>query len=308
MYVGRFAPSPTGALHFGSLVTALASYLDARAAGGRWLLRIEDIDPPRERPGSADSIRASLERLGLHWDGEVTRQSERGDHYRVALRQLYAQGALFACHCSRARIARDALRHTDEGPIYPGTCRAKPLPPLDYNDADAPVAWRLRVDGDNGPVRFEDGIQGLQHADPVTELGDFVLRRRDGLFAYQLAVAVDDHLQGITDVVRGVDLLTSTFRQLLVLRKLGANMPRYAHIPIAVDNVGHKLSKQDDARPIDAEPESLLLYRALVFLKQDPPRELRRTSAQAALSWAINHWNRTPLRGLTSLPCERAGN
>lgn len=305
MYVGRFAPSPTGALHFGSLVAALASFLDARAAGGKWLLRVENIDPPREKPGSADAIRRSLDRLGLQWDGE-TFQSTRSRLYWGALRELHAAGALFACECSRTQIAQVATHQTAEGPLYPGTCRHRRLRPLDdgREGPDRGVAWRLRADVSPASVRFVDRIQGSQQADPISDLGDFVLRRRDGYFAYQLATAVDDRTQGITDVVRGVDLLPSTFRQQLVLRHLGAHMPTYAHIPIALDASGHKLSKQMGATSIDAEPEAPLLFRALQFLQQDPPRELRRTSVQEVLTWAIAHWSVSPMRGMQAISGE----
>ncbi|MEO0421008.1 MAG: tRNA glutamyl-Q(34) synthetase GluQRS [Pseudomonadota bacterium] len=306
MYVGRFAPSPTGALHFGSLVAALASFLDARAAGGKWLLRIENIDPPREKPGSADAIRRSLDRLGLHWDGPITFQSERSQLYWRALRDLHATGALFACECSRTQIAKAAKSQTTEGPLYPGTCRHREPRPLDdgAEGSHDGIAWRLRADASPAPIRFIDRIQGAQGADPSTDLGDFVLRRRDGYFAYQLAVAIDDQRQGITDVVRGVDLLPSTFRQLLVLRHIGAAMPTYAHIPIALDAHGHKLSKQEGASSIDAEPEAPLLFRALQFLQQNPPRELRRTSAQEVLTWAIAHWSVGPMRGMQAISGE----
>ncbi|MEM9384605.1 MAG: tRNA glutamyl-Q(34) synthetase GluQRS [Pseudomonadota bacterium] len=303
MYVGRFAPSPTGALHFGSLAAALASFLDARAAGGRWLLRIEDIDPPRERRGSADAIRRSLERLGLHWDGEVTFQSARSSHYWKALRRLQTAGALFACECSRTQIAQAATRQTSEGPLYPGTCRGRALHPLDdrISGPAIGIAWRLCADASPTPIAFTDRIQGFHRADPVRDLGDFVVRRRDGLFAYQLAVAIDDQAQGITDVVRGVDLLPSTFRQLLLLRQLGAAMPTYAHIPIAIDAQAHKLSKQDGATSIDVAPEAPLLFRALQFLQQEPPSELRRTSVQQVLTWAIAHWTVRPMQGMRAI-------
>lgn len=318
MYVGRFAPSPTGPLHAGSLVAALASYLDARAAGGRWLLRIEDIDPPREQPGAADGIRRSLERLGLTWDGELTFQRDRVHAYRQALHQLWAAGAVFLCNCSRTDVAAAATATTLEGPRYPGTCRhrrGRPPAPAVEGAADDPgtgtasPAWdregealRLRVPAGEPEVRFADRLQGLQRCDPGREIGDFVLRRRDGLVAYQLAVVVDDHWQGVTHIVRGIDLLTSTFRQLLVARRLGLAVPQYAHVPIAVDQAGRKLSKQTGAAPIDTRPVNALLFDALQFLRQTPPASLRHEDGDSILAWGIRHWQPVNLVGCREIP------
>jgi glutamyl-Q tRNA(Asp) synthetase len=268
MVTGRFAPSPTGPLHFGSLVAALASWLDARAAGGRWLLRIEDLDQPRVQPGAADAIQRALESFALYWDGEVVFQSRRTALYEEALRRLGEK--VYGCGCSRREIADSTLSLAADGAaIYPGTCRAG-LPP-------GRTARALRVRSDGDTVRFVDRVQGPQAQDVAREVGDFVLRRADGPFAYQLAVVVDDAEQGVTDVVRGADLLDSTARQILLQRLLGLPTPRYLHVPVAVDAAGEKLSKQAGALP--AAPS---LRKALAFLGQ-PPTE--------SLAEAVRHWN-----------------
>jgi glutamyl-Q tRNA(Asp) synthetase len=266
-YVGRFAPSPTGPLHAGSLVAALASWLDARAHRGRWLLRIEDLDPPREQPGAADAIIATLQRFGLRADGPVTWQSRRQGLYEAALARLVAAGLAYPCACTRREIADSQLR-VDDGPlageaaspsaprerVYPGTCRGG-LPP-----GRSPRAWRLRVPA--GIVRFDDRWCGPQAQDVAARVGDFVLRRADGLWAYQLAVVVDDADLGITDVVRGADLLGSTARQIVLQRALDLPTPRYLHVPVVATPEGEKLSKQTGALAVDAD-RSDQLDRAL---------------------------------------------
>lgn len=251
-YIGRFAPSPTGPLHFGSLVAAVASYLDARAAGGRWLVRIEDVDEPRTVPGAADSILRCLEAYGMRWDGPVVYQSQRKQLYRDALHSLGTQ--VFPCGCSRIPG------------IYPGTCRGG-LP----TGRDA-RCWRLRV-GDT-VVEFDDQIQGRQCDVLAETTGDFVLLRADGFFAYQLAVVVDDHDQGVTDIVRGEDLLESTGRQILLQRLLGFRTPRYAHIPVVRDTSGDKLSKQTHAPAVDPRGNDETLRAALRFLRVPHPPDL----------------------------------
>jgi len=278
-YVGRFAPSPTGPLHFGSLVAALASWLDARAAGGRWILRIEDLDRPREQPGATDAILRQLEALGLSWDGPVLYQSRREPRYRDALERLRRAGLGYPCACSRREIADSALG-IDGAHIYPGTCRAG-LPP-----GKAARALRVRTAGP--AIRFVDRVQGACVQDVEREVGDFVVMRADGLYAYQLAVVVDDFEQGITDVVRGADLIDSTARQILLQRALGYPMPRYAHVPVAVNATGEKLSKQTGAAPIDTAPGAPALARALVFLGHPPPADL---PARELLPWACAHWD-----------------
>ncbi len=272
-YVGRFAPSPTGPLHFGSLVAALASWLDARQAGGRWLVRMEDLDEPRVVPGAADTILRQLEDAGLHWDGAVARQSARHDLYREALRRLAPY--TYPCACTRKELEDSALA-IDGSRIYPGTCRG--------GIADGKHARALRLRTDAAPVRFSDRVQGDLSQSLEAEVGDFVLRRADGLFAYQLAVVVDDADQGITDVVRGADLLDSTARQVLLQQRLALPHPRYLHVPVAANAAGEKLSKQTrapDARPAD-------LARALRFLGMAPPDAL---PARELLGWAVAAWD-----------------
>jgi glutamyl-Q tRNA(Asp) synthetase len=272
MYVGRFAPSPTGPLHFGSLVAALASWLDARAAGGRWLVRIEDLDAPRSRSGAAEEILRALERLGLGWDGPVLYQSTRTPHYRRALAALEKQ--TYWCGCTRREIADSALGLAADGAqIYPGTCRTGIAP------GKVPRALRLRAAGEQ--ISYTDRVQGIQAQRLDLAIGDFVLLRADGQFAYQLAVVVDDAEQGVTDVVRGADLLGSTPRQIHLQRLLGYSTPRYLHVPAAVNGAGEKLSKQTGAPAIDTQHPEEALRRALAFLGQGETGDL----AQAARDW-----------------------
>jgi glutamyl-Q tRNA(Asp) synthetase len=260
-YVGRFAPSPTGPLHFGSLVAAVASWLDARAAGGKWHLRIEDVDTTRTVPGAEDEILRALEALGLDWDGPVVRQRDRTARYEEALAGLREKALVYRCRCSRREIA-DSGTHGIDGIVYPGTCRELAL------GADVPGADRFRVDA--SPIEFADRLQGRQSQHLARDIGDFIVKRRDGLFAYQLAVVVDDADLGVTDVVRGADLLDSTPRQIALQRALGFATPRYLHIPVATRN-GEKLSKQTLAPALDADEGSRLVARALKFLGQDVP-------------------------------------
>jgi glutamyl-Q tRNA(Asp) synthetase len=259
-YVGRFAPSPTGPLHFGSLVAALASYLEAKAAQGKWLLRMDDLDAPREQPGAADDILRALDRLGLHWDGVVLYQSARRERYRGVVDDLARRGFAYPCACTRKELEDSALA-IDGARIYPGTCRPG-LP------AGRP-GRTLRLRTHDAPIGFFDRVQGWVEQRVEREVGDFVLRRADGVFAYQLAVVVDDLDQGVTDVVRGADLLDSTARQIHLQRLLGAHTPRYAHIPVAVNADGEKLSKQTGARVLDLSDPARELARARRFLGQD---------------------------------------
>lgn len=274
-YVGRFAPSPTGPLHFGSLVAALASWLDARAAGGRWLLRIEDLDQPRLRKGAADAILAQLESFGMHWDGPVAYQSARLERYRAALERLERAGLTYWCGCSRSEIADSALS-PDSARVYPGTCRRG------FARGKSPRAIRVRTEAH--PIRFQDRLQGEVWQSVEREVGDFVLFRADGMVAYQLAVVVDDAEQGITDVVRGADLLDSTARQIHLQRLLGLAAPRYLHVPVAVTESGEKLSKQTHAP--NAGPADL--HRALVFLGMRPPLDL---APRELLEWGVHEWD-----------------
>lgn len=261
-YRGRFAPSPTGPLHFGSLVAAVASWLDARAAGGEWLVRIEDVDRPRTVAGAADSILRSLEALGLTWDGAIVRQSERIERYESALERLRSLGLVYRCKCSRREIA-DSASHGIEGAIYPGTCRHRRV------GVDEPAAERALAPQET--IAFDDRVQGPIVQNVARDIGDFVLKRRDGLHAYQLAVVVDDAEQRITDVVRGADLLWSTPRQIALQRWLGYPTPAYMHVPVAADRAGEKLSKQTNAPAIDAAHGAQALRRALRFLGQAEP-------------------------------------
>jgi glutamyl-Q tRNA(Asp) synthetase len=272
MYAGRFAPSPTGPLHFGSLVAALASWLDARAAGGRWLLRMEDLDRARMQPGAAPSILDTLERLGLHWDGEIAHQSGRGELYKAALARLAEH--TYPCGCSRREIADSSLGLAADGAqIYPGTC-AGGLP-------GGKPARALRVRTLGARIDFVDRVQGEQSQELGREVGDFVVCRADGQFAYQLAVVLDDAEQGITDVVRGADLLDSTARQIHLQRLLGLPQPAYLHVPAAVNAAGEKLSKQTGAAPVDASRRESVLREALSFLGQAETGDLR----EAVRNW-----------------------
>jgi len=270
MYVGRFAPSPTGPLHFGSLVAALAGWLDARAAEGRWLVRIEDLDAPRTLPGAADDILRTLDCLGLGWDGPVLYQSQRSANYKAALKSLDT----YWCGCTRREIADSSIgRASDGAQIYPGTCRGGLAP------GKTPRALRVRTGTEE--IVFADRVQGPQRQILAREIGDFVLLRADGQFAYQLAVVVDDAEQGVTDVVRGADLLDSTPRQIYLQRLLGYATPRYLHVPAAVNAAGEKLSKQTGARPVDLARKSEELRRALRFLGQAESDDL----AHALKNW-----------------------
>ena len=295
-YRGRFAPSPTGPLHFGSLVAALGSYLDARARDGEWLVRMEDLDPPRAAPGAAADILRTLESLELHWDGAILRQSERGDAYQAALAELERMGATYPCACTRREIGDSALAGTDGSLVYPGTCRNGLLA------GRTARATRLRVD--DAVIEFDDAVQGRMRQPLAADVGDFVLRRADGLFAYQLAVVVDDAAQGITDVVRGADLLDSTPRQILLQRLLGAPTPRYLHLPVAINAAGEKLSKQTRAPPIDRARPGAALVAALEFLGQRPEPRLVDAPAAEILAVATARWARALIPRVRAL---RAG-
>ena len=290
--VGRFAPSPTGPLHFGSLVAGIGSFLDARAGGGRWLMRIEDVDTPRCVPGAAEHILATLRHFGLEWDGDVVWQSRRQAAYRAALETLRDAGHVFGCACTRREIADSALAR-DGSRVYPGTCR-NGLPA-----GRSARAWRVRVDG---VVAFEDAVQGLCREDLPRDVGDFVVLRADGCFAYQLAVVVDDAEAGITHVVRGADLLDSTGRQIHLLRLLGYAVPHHAHLPVAVNAAGEKLSKQTLAKAIDGVPPVHAWVAVLRFLGQNPPDELARMRLAEVRDWAIANWSMANVPRLRHAP------
>ena len=279
-YIGRFAPSPSGPLHFGSLIAAIGSYLRARAQQGSWLVRIEDIDPPREQPGAAAQILRTLERFSLHWDGEVIYQSQRHERYQAILDELYQQGKTYHCCCTRAQIQA-------AGGFYPGTCRDKQYPPLN-------AAVRLRVDAPC--LSFQDQLLGLITVEPRLASEDFILKRRDGLFAYNLAVVIDDADCGVTEVVRGADLLEPTARQITLYQQLGWPVPDWLHLPLALQENGLKLSKQNHAPAIDELPVVKTLCQALLFLGQPLPEDTADMTAESLLRWAVEHWQ------LSSIP------
>ena len=280
-YIGRFAPSPTGLLHIGSLLTALASYADARANRGKWLVRMEDLDPPREMPGAAAHILHTLEAFGFEWDGEVVWQSHRHSLYRDALGRLKEKGLLYPCYCSRKDWQAAAAQGAD-GFVYNGRCRR----PEDRPHTDKPPAWRIRVNDET--IGFDDGIVGHYAQNLTRDIGDFVLLRADGFWAYQLAVVADDDDQGITHIVRGQDLLVSTPRQIYLQRCLGFATPHYAHLPLLVNKHGQKWSKQTLAPALDENHKEQLLRQVLQYLNLPPAPEVSRP--QALLSWAIEHW------------------
>jgi glutamyl-Q tRNA(Asp) synthetase len=290
---GRFAPSPTGPLHFGSLVAAVASHADAHRAGGEWRLRIDDVDLSRARSDAAGDIVATLARHGMRWHGEVVRQSARVARYDAAFAALAQLGSLFACTCTRAELAAAPLSAAGER-VYPGRCRARlAVPP------GVAVAWRLRV-GD-AEVEFHDRVQGTVRQALAADVGDFVIKRSDGLYAYQLAIVVDDADDAITDVVRGADLLASTPRQILLQRMLGFATPRYLHVPVAINARGDKLSKQTGAGALAGDPVRALVA-AWQFLEQPMP-----TAAPADVNafWdhAVRAWTPSRIPPVNMLPC-----
>lgn len=290
-YRGRFAPSPTGPLHFGSLVAAVASFLEARTRGGDWLVRMDDIDPPRVVAGAADDILRTLAACGLEWDGQVVHQSARSDAYHSALHRLREKGRVYPCACSRREIADSALAGT-EGLVYPGTCRG--------GIASDQCARALRLDTRGATVAFDDALQGRIECGLDRESGDFVLYRADGVYAYQLAVVVDDAEQGITDVVRGADLLASTPRQICIQKLLGLPRPRYAHLPVVVNTQGEKLSKQTQALPVDADRPLPALIAALSFLGQSPPRDF--ATVRDLWAWATRNWKLSRVPRVATAP------
>ncbi len=283
--VGRFAPSPTGALHFGSLVTAVGSYCLAKSAGGLWLVRMEDLDGPRVVAGAATAILSTLEALGLHWDGEVLYQSQRTANYEAALERLRQAGHVFPCACSRKEVLASAPHRGEEGPIYAGNCR-NGLPP----DREA-RAWRMRVP--HQTVAFRDCLGGHHQQCLASEVGDFVLRRADGLFAYQLAVVVDDAECGVNQVVRGADLLSSTPRQIYLHHCLGYAVPCYAHLPLVMAANGEKVSKRHGTVALDGSNGGKLIWQALRFLGQMAPEALQTASAVEVLEWGVAHFDAT---------------
>ena len=288
-YIGRFAPSPTGPLHFGSLVAAVASYLEARVRDGRWLLRIEDIDPPREQVDATALILQGLEAYGFEWDGEVIYQSRSKEAHDEAVRFLVERDLAYPCGCSRKDLA-DAPRGA-LGTIYPGTCR----------NGCAADETALRVRTTDEPIRFTDALQGPQEQRLESESGDFIIRRRDGLIAYQLAVVVDDQIEGITDVVRGIDIMDSTPRQIWLQRLLGYSTPSYLHFPVITHPDGDKLSKATGAPGVPLVDVRATLVTALEALLQVPPANLAAGNVAEIWSWAIRNWKPERLQGVTAV-------
>lgn len=285
VYIGRFAPSPSGPLHFGSLVSAVASYAHARRAGGRWLVRMEDLDPPREQPGAKDRILRDLENHGLHWDGSVLYQSERLEAYAECLESLCERGLAYRCRCTRRDIRA-------MGGVYDGRCRERAI------DEGAPFAWRLRLYDLPAPLTeppdrccWQDLFQGEQCRHLRSQVGDPIIKRKDGLFAYQLAVVADDIAQSISHVIRGADLMPVTAGQLASFPQLGGRPPVFGHVPVALNEQQQKLSKQHGAPPLDPRRAGANLWHALDFLQQAPPADLFGAPPAELLDWAARHWH-----------------
>jgi len=276
-YIGRFAPSPTGPVHYGTLLAATGSYLQAKKNRGDWLVRMEDVDVTRKVEGSDHEILHTLEAFGFEWQGAVMYQSEQNEHYQQALQRLIDQSLIFPCICSRKILAASGCD------VYPGTCRARELPEEKEH--------ALRLLAKDITIEFDDIVMGRQIQNIAEQCGDFVIRRRDGLFAYQLAVVVDDYLQGITEIVRGADLLDSTARQIYLQRLLGYPTPAYCHLPLAVNADGSKISKSEGAMKVDIKNRGKLLISVLGFLGQNPPADLSRSNIEDIWSWAVAHWD-----------------
>ncbi len=285
-YIGRFAPSPTGELHQGSLLTAVASYLDARQANGQWLVRMEDLDPPREQAGAATSILKTLEAHGLHWDQSVVYQSQRQTIYTEHLAELLAKDLCYPCDCNRQRLKSLTA--------YDGQCRQHPP------QGSQPVATRVKLEPDS-EINFDDLFQGHQYQHLNLEIGDFVIHRKDGLFAYQLAVVVDDIDQGVTHIVRGIDLMSSTARQLYLFQRFHAASPVYGHLPVIVNSQGQKLSKQTFAEPLSIARASENLWLSLARLGLEPPPALQKENCKTLLNWGVQNWQRSKVPHATQI-------
>ncbi len=283
-YIGRFAPSPTGPLHLGSLFTALASFLDARAHCGKWLLRIDDLDTPRNQPGSVASILSTLETFGLHWDGEVRYQSQHLDAYAGYLTYLDQAGLTYRCECSRKILLEQEFSDviSSKPNVYPGTCRNK------FIAETTPCAIRIKIANDE--LTFTDSLQGTLTRKLRQKDGDFILKRKDQVIAYQFAVVVDDYLQKVNHVVRGCDLLEETPKQIYLQQLLGLPIPIYRHVPVIVNQHGYKLSKQTLATAVDTQAPNLTLFDLLILLKHNPPAELKGATVGELMDWAIKHW------------------
>lgn len=277
-YRGRFAPSPTGELHLGTLLAAVGSYLQARTQHGEWLMRIEDVDTTRRVEGASDALLRALEGFGFEWDGPEIYQSHRTELYESALEKLSQKELIYPCTCSRKQLAEQG-----EIQVYAGHCRHHRLPVKEEH------ALRLRVADQS--VGFDDRVMGLYQQQLSNECGDFIIKRRDGLFAYQLAVVVDDAEQGITEIVRGTDLLDSTPRQIYLQQQLGYAQPDYLHLPLLIDEHGHKLGKSTGAAALDLNHPATSLHAALTLLGQQPPKELASGDLNTLWQWAIEHWD-----------------
>lgn len=282
MYIGRFAPSPTGPLHFGSLIAAVASYCEAKTQHGKWLLRMEDLDKPREVKGAAQTILQQLEAFGFEWDNAVLYQSQRTGYYADALEILNRAHLTYPCTCTRKEIADSSSSQGIDGLIYPGTCLKHAI------KMNVPAAWRLKTTSQT--ISFNDMIQGKINQNLQQDIGDFIVKRADGFFAYQLAVVVDDAAQGITHIVRGADLLDSTPRQIYLQQLLNYPTPYYAHVPVACNDAGEKLSKQTLASPLDTSRAPVNLIRALNFLGQAVPSDLAHEDKNTIWNWALKNW------------------
>ena len=294
-YRGRFAPTPSGLMHFGSLVAAVGSYLDARSYQGEWLVRIEDVDQPRVKTGISEKLLSTLEFMGMYWDGPVIYQSQRYSRYQEALHFLKTLDLVYPCSCSRKEIADSAITGLD-GIVYPGNCRNGFPPEHDQRFK----ALRLKTNSDR--IEFQDRLRGKIHQSIEKEIGDFVLRRSDGIYTYQLAVVIDDAWQGITDIVRGADLLNSTPRQIFLQRLFGYPEPSYLHLPVVTNLQGEKLSKQTLAQPINTDNPLSQLIAAIDFLGQLPPRELIEGNLTSFWTWAIENWSVPKIPRITHSP------
>jgi glutamyl-Q tRNA(Asp) synthetase len=296
-YRGRFAPTPSGPLHLGSLVAALGGFLQARTARGTWLLRIDDLDAGRSRPEFADQIQRQLEAHGLLWDETPRWQSQHVESYEAAFQRLEQRGLLYPCSCTRAVLARES-RAGPDAPVYAGRCRRALA-------GHGRVAWRLRVA--DARLELQDPWQGQLSRALAADIGDFIVRRADGAIAYQLACVVDEHAQAITEVVRGSDLIGSSFRQLHLHGVLGLRPPAYCHLPVLVDDSGRKLSKQNHAPPLHDGSAAGNLVQALRALGQSPPAELVHAHARTVLDWAVQHWRPDQIAHARELPAALAG-
>lgn len=287
-YIGRFAPSPSGPLHFGSLIAALGSFLQAKSKQGKWLVRIEDIDPPREIIGASDDILATLKAYGLCWDDEVIYQSQQSAHYEQVLNELEKQHISYACSCTRKLIKQ-------QGGLYLGKCREQNLPKINN-------ALRINISKLSKPVTsFFDQLQGEIALDKHQANEDFIIKRKDALYAYNLAVVIDDINQGITEIVRGADLLTTTGKQISLYQLLGKQPPTYIHLPLAVTEPGFKLSKQNHALAIEKQNPVPTLLKALLFLGYNVPESIDKSSCESILNWAIKNWQLTDIPKQTEI-------